>query len=164
MDAVGDSKNRESSEPYRDAPCTVFAADSRSPHSNGNMSRLRSITRLAGDEQTFMLPSLLQLESAMKRAEAIHRKLRGLAAVLKDTAATEHERLNAEAIKTRLEKKLVEDGVAKGDWTEVVFRLGRAAQEVKKATSPPASSRGTSKIAFRLGRTLAEGLKRWRST
>jgi hypothetical protein len=100
----------------------------------------------------------------MKRAEAIHRKLRGLAAVLKDTAATEHERANAEAIKTRLEKKLVEDGVAKGDWTEVVFRLGRAAQGVKKATSPPASSSGTSKIAFRLGRALAEGLKKWRST
>jgi hypothetical protein len=104
------------------------------------------------------------LESAMKRVEAIHRKLRSLGAVLKDTAATEHERANAEAIKTRLEKKLVEDGVPKGDWTDVVFRLGRAAQEIKKATSPPASSSGTSKIAFRLGRTLAEGLKKWRST
>lgn len=100
----------------------------------------------------------------MKRAEAIHRKLRALAAVLKDAAATEHERANAEAIKTRLEKNLAEDGTAKGDWTDLLFRLGRAAQGVKKATSPPASTSGTSKIAFRLGRTLAEGLKKWRST
>lgn len=100
----------------------------------------------------------------MKRAEAIHRKLRGLAAVLKDTAATQHERANAAAIKTRLEKKLVEDGVAKGDWTDVAFRLGRAAQELKKTTSPAASSGGTSKIAFRLGRTLAEALKKLRPT
>jgi uncharacterized FlgJ-related protein len=100
----------------------------------------------------------------MKRVEAIHRKLRSLAAVLKDTAATEHERANAEAIKTRLEKKLVEDDVPKGDWTDVVFRLGRVVQEIKKATSPPASGSGTSKIAFRLGQTLAEGLKKWRST
>jgi len=103
-------------------------------------------------------------KNAMKRVEAIHRKLRSLGAVLKDTAATEHERANAEAIKTRLEKKLVEDGVAKEDWTDVVFRLGRAVQEIKKAKSPPASSSGTSKIAFRLGRTLADGLKKWRST
>jgi hypothetical protein len=44
-------------------------------------------------------------------------------------------RANAEAIKTRLEKKLVEDSVPKGNWTDVVFRLGRAAQEIKKATS-----------------------------
>jgi len=100
----------------------------------------------------------------MKRAEAIHRKLRGLAAVLKDTAATEHERANAEAIKKRLEKKLVEDGVAEGDWTDVLFRLGRAAQGVKQATSPLASSSGTSKIAFRLGKTVAGSLKKWRST
>jgi hypothetical protein len=96
----------------------------------------------------------------MKRVEAIHRKLRGLGAVLKDTAATEHERANAEAIKTRVERKLVEDSVPKGNWTDVVFRLGRAAREIKKGTSPSASSGGTSKIAFRLGRTLAEGLKK----
>jgi hypothetical protein len=100
----------------------------------------------------------------MNRAEAIHRKLRGLAAVIKDTAATGHERANAQAIKMRLEKKLVEEGVAKGDWTDVVFRLGRAAQEVKNATFSPASSGGTSKIAIQLGRTIAAGLKKWRSS
>lgn len=96
----------------------------------------------------------------MNRAEAIHRKLRGLAAVLKDTAATEHERANAEAIKRRLEKKLAEGGVAEGDWTDVLFRWGRAAQGVKKAVSPPASSSGASKIAFQLGQTLASGFEK----
>ena len=100
----------------------------------------------------------------MKPVEAIRRKLRSLAAVLKDAAATEHERANAEALKTRLEKKLKEDGVPKGDWTDVAFRLGRTVQGIKRATSPPPSGRDTSKIAFRLGRTVGEVLKKWRST
>jgi hypothetical protein len=107
---------------------------------------------------------LLRLENPMKPVEAIHRKLRSLAAVLKDVAATEHERANAQALKTRLEKKLTEDGVPKGDWTDVAFRLGRTVQGIKKATSPPPSGNDTSKIAFRLGRTVGEVLKKWRST
>ena len=100
----------------------------------------------------------------MKPVEAIHRKLRSLRRVLKDAAVTEHERANAEVLKTRLERKLLELGYPNGDWTDVVFRLGRKVREIKKATSPPPSSSGTSKIAFRLGRTLGEGLKWWRST
>jgi hypothetical protein len=100
----------------------------------------------------------------MKPIDALHRKLRSLRAVLKDAAATEHERANAETLKTRLEKKLIEEGVPKGDWTDALFRFGRAVKEIKLATSPPPSLRGTSKIAFRLGRTLGEGLKKWRST
>jgi hypothetical protein len=100
----------------------------------------------------------------MKPVEAIHRKLRSLGAVLKDAAATEHERANAEALKTRLEKKLTEEGVPRGDWTDIMFRFGRTVKEIKQATSPPPSLSGTSKIAFRLGRTLGESLKKWRST
>src|SRR5205807_10626042 len=103
-------------------------------------------------------------KSAMKRVEAIHRKLRSLGRVLKDAAITEHERANAEVLKARLEKKLMEQGVPHGDWTDVVFRLGRKVREIKKATSPPPSITGTSRIAFRLGRTLGEGIKKWRST
>jgi hypothetical protein len=99
----------------------------------------------------------------MKPVEAIHRKLRSLRRVLKDAAVTEHERSNAEVLRTRLEKKLIEH-VPNGDWTDVVFRLGRKVREIKKATSPPPSISGTSKIAFRLGRSLGEGLKKWRST
>ena len=43
-----------------------------------------------------------------RSAEAIHRKLRAIAAVLLDPAATEHERANAEGLKVRLEKQLAE--------------------------------------------------------
>jgi hypothetical protein len=100
----------------------------------------------------------------MKPFEAIHRKLRGLGAVVKDAAATEHERANAKALKTSLEKKLGQEGVPTGDWTDVVFRLGRTVRELKAATSPPPPMRGTSKIAFRLGRALRRGLTKWPST
>jgi hypothetical protein len=100
----------------------------------------------------------------MKPVEAIHRKLRGPGAVVKGAAATEHERANAEALKTLLEKKLGQEGVPTGDWTDVAFRLGRTVRELKTATSPPPPSSGTSKIAFRLGRALRQGLKTWRSS
>ena len=102
------------------------------------------------------------METDMNPVAALHRKLQRLGAVLKDPSVTEHERANAEALKARLEKKLTEDGVS-GDWTDSLFRLGRTVQAMKKATSPPPSSSGVSKIAFRLGRTLREGLKKWQS-
>jgi hypothetical protein len=100
----------------------------------------------------------------MKPVEAIHRKLRSLSRVLKDAAVTEHERANAELLKARLERKLLEQGYPNGDWTDVVFRLGRKVREIKEETSSPSSSSGTSKIAFQLGRTFGKGLKWWRST
>jgi hypothetical protein len=96
----------------------------------------------------------------MKPIEAIHRKLRRLGAVVEDAATTEHERANAKALKTLLEKKLRQEGVPTGDWTDVAFRLGRMVREIKTATSPPAPISGTSKIAFRLGRALRQGLKK----
>ena len=96
----------------------------------------------------------------MNAVEAIHRKLRGLGAVLQDSAATEHERANAEALKARLEKKLRQEGVPEGDWTDIVFRLGRTVQGIKKSTSPPSSIPDSSKVAFRLGRALRQGLKK----
>jgi hypothetical protein len=95
----------------------------------------------------------------MKPIEAIHRKLRNLGAVVEDAATTEHERANAKALKTVLEKKLRQEGVPKRDWTDVAFRLGRMVREIKTANSPPPPS-GTSKIAFRLGRALRQGLKK----
>jgi hypothetical protein len=99
----------------------------------------------------------------MNPVEALHRRLQRLGAVLRDPSVTEHERANAEALKTRLEARLTKAGVPKGDWTDVLFRLGRTVQEMKKTTAPPRSSSGAAKIAFRLGRTLREGLKKWRS-
>jgi hypothetical protein len=49
-----------------------------------------------------------------RSAEAIHRKLRAIAAVLLDPAATEHERANAEALKIRLEKQLRQEHFVEG--------------------------------------------------
>ena len=100
----------------------------------------------------------------MTPVEALHRKLQRLGALLKDPSVTEHERANAEALKTRLEARLTKAGVPKGDWTDVLFRLGRTVQEMQKTTAPPPTSSGTSRIAFRLGRGLREGLKKWRSS
>jgi hypothetical protein len=100
----------------------------------------------------------------MTRVEAIHRKLRGLVAVLHDSAVTEYEKANARVLKARLEKKLRQEGVPKGDWTDVAFRVGQTVHALKQSTSPPSSMSGAPKIAFRLGRTLGKGLKKWRGT
>ena len=69
-------------------------------------------------------------------AEAIHRKLKAIAAVLLDPAATEHERTNAEASKIRLEKRLRQEAIREGTRTDITFRVGRAAKEIKQSTSP----------------------------
>jgi hypothetical protein len=90
-------------------------------------------------------------------AAAIRRKLRALAAVLRDRAATESEKSNAEEIKARLEKRLAEEAVSEGQWTDVMFRLG---QEVKEIRSREPSRKGDwTDHAFRLGRML-RGFKR----
>jgi hypothetical protein len=60
-----------------------------------------------------------------RSAEAIHRKLRAIAAVLSDPAATEHERADAETLKMRLEKQIRQETTPEGTWTDIMFRLGR---------------------------------------
>src|SRR5205809_937856 len=108
-----------------------------------------------------------------RTAAAIHRKLRGLAAVFSDPAATEHEKANAERLKARLEEQLPQEpapsepapsevapsGPAPGAaWTNIMFRLGRGMREMK---SPSSSPKGDwTDHAFRLGRMLRRGLKR----
>ncbi len=84
--------------------------------------------------------------------------------MLQDSAATEHERANAGALKARLEKKLRQEGVPEGDWTDSLFRLGRTVQEIKKSTSPPSSMSDSTRVAYRLGRAVRQGLKKWGST
>jgi hypothetical protein len=97
-----------------------------------------------------------------KRFEAIRRKLRAVTAMLRDPAATEHERANAEAVKTRLERQLRIGGTPEGNWTDIVFRLGRAFKKISQPASPPAPKGDWTDNAFRLGRTLRRGIKEWR--
>src|SRR5215471_5323970 len=90
-------------------------------------------------------------------AGSLRRKLRGIAALIKDRSATENERANAEALKARLEQQLREAGVPAGDWTDNAFRLGRWAKEVRESASP-ASPRGDwTDHARGLGKMLRRG-------
>ena len=90
-------------------------------------------------------------------AAAIHRKLRGIAAVLLDPVATEHERTNAEELKLRLEKQLKPEATPEGTRLDIMFRLGRAVKEIKQSTS---SNKDWTDHAFRLGRTLRRRFKK----
>jgi len=92
-----------------------------------------------------------------RSAAAIHRKLRGLAAVFLDPAATEHEKANAKGLKGRLEEQLPQDAKPEGTWNAIMFRLG---QGVKEMTSLPAPKADWTDHAFRLGRMLSKGFKR----
>jgi hypothetical protein len=91
-----------------------------------------------------------------RSAEAIRRKLRALAAVFLDPAATEHEKANAKGLTGRLEKQLGQEATSEGTWTGIMFRLGRG---VKEMTSPSPKGDWTDH-AFRLGRMLRRGFKR----
>ena len=94
---------------------------------------------------------------------SIRRKLRAVAAIIADPAATEHEKANAQALKARLERRLKEAGAPAGDWTDHAFRLGKRAKELRQASSP-ASPRGDwTDNAHRLGKALRQGYKRWLS-
>ena len=102
----------------------------------------------------------MPISESARSAAAIHRKLRALAAVFSDRAATEHEKANAERLKGRLEKQLSEEPTpegAAGTWTGLMFRLGKGVKEIKSAPSPKGD---WTDHAFRLGRMLRSGFKR----
>jgi hypothetical protein len=94
---------------------------------------------------------------------SINRKLRAVAALIADPAATEHERANAQALKARLERRLREAGAPAGDWTDNAFRLGKWAKELKQAASPASPKGDWTDNAHRLGKALRRGYKRWSS-
>jgi hypothetical protein len=96
-------------------------------------------------------------------AAAIRRKLRAIAAVLLDPAATENERANARALKLRLQKRLGRAETAEGTWTGMLFRLGRGVRQIKQikqSTAPPAPKGDWTDNAFRLGRMFRKGFKK----
>jgi len=97
-------------------------------------------------------------------AEAIHRKLRAILALLRDPAATQNEKANAAALKARLETQLKQAGGPEGDWTDAVFRLGKTVREIKQSTLRPAPVGDWTDNAFRLGRVLRKGVKMLRKT
>ena len=90
-------------------------------------------------------------------AEAIRRKLRALAAVFLDPAATEQEKATAERLKGRLEKQLNQEATPQEAWTGIMFRLGRG---VKELTTGPSPKGDWTDHAFRLGRMLRRGFGR----
>ena len=99
----------------------------------------------------------------MSAIEGLRRKLRAIATLAKDPAATEHEKANAEALKTRLEERLRDAGAPAGDWTDNAFRIGRWAKGLRRSASPPSSRGDWTEDAFRLGRALRQGYKKWLS-
>ena len=92
-----------------------------------------------------------------RSVEAIRRKLRALAAVFLDPAATEHEKANAKVLEGRLETQLGEKTTSEGAWTGIMFRLGSGIREI--TSSPPAKGDWTDH-AFRLGRIIRRGIKK----
>jgi hypothetical protein len=116
----------------------------------------------------------MTIRDNVRTAAAIHRKLRGLAAVFSDPAATEHEKANAERLKARLEEQLppeptpIEPGPPEpaptepapgAGWTNIMFKLGRGVRVVK-SSAPPSPKNDWTDHAFRLGRMFRRGLKR----
>ena len=93
----------------------------------------------------------------------VRRKLRAVAAVIADPAATQHEKANAEALKGRLERRLREAGVPAGDWTDTAFRLGKWAGQLKNSSSPASPTGDWTDHAYRLGKALRRSYKKWSS-
>jgi hypothetical protein len=93
---------------------------------------------------------------------AARRKLMALEAVTSDAAATENERANAAALKPRLERRLKEGGAPAGDWTDMLFRLGRRAKKIRKSASAAPVKGDWTDNAYRLGEAVRRGFERWR--
>jgi hypothetical protein len=99
----------------------------------------------------------MPMSENVRSAEAIRRKMRALAAVFLDPAATEHEKANAKMLRKRLETLVSQGATTEGTWTGIMFRLGRSVKEIK---SPPSSKGDWTDHAFQLGRILRRGFKR----
>lgn len=95
--------------------------------------------------------------------EAARRKVRALAALAADAGATEHERANARALKSRLAQQLKDAGALSGDWTDTLFRFGRRVKQIKDDTAPASAKGDWTDSAHRLGKALRRGWKRWSS-
>jgi hypothetical protein len=106
----------------------------------------------------------MRIDAVLGSVEAIRRKLRAVTAVAGDAGATEHEKANAEALKTRLEQRLREAGAPAGDWTDAVFRLGKWTKVMGKSVSPASPKGDWTDHAVRLGKAVRLGYKKWSSS
>jgi hypothetical protein len=98
-----------------------------------------------------------------RSAAAIRRKLRAIAAILSDPAATENERANARTLKMRLQKQLGPEATQEDTWSGLLFRLGRGVRqirEIKQSSSPPKPKGDWTDNAYRLGRMFRKGFKK----
>jgi hypothetical protein len=105
----------------------------------------------------------MQIGGSNGSVESIRRKLRAVAAVISDPAATDHERANAQALKARLERRLRGAGAPAGDWTDNAFRLGRLAKQLRQSSFPASPKGDWTDKAHQLGKALRQGYKRWLS-
>jgi hypothetical protein len=106
----------------------------------------------------------MRIDAVIRSVEAVRRKLRAVTAVAKDAGATEHEKANAKALKTRLEQRLREAGAPAGDWTDNIFRLGKRTKVMSKSVSPASPKGDWTDHALRLGKALRLGYKKWTSS
>jgi hypothetical protein len=106
----------------------------------------------------------MRIDAVIRSVEAVRRKLRAVTAVAEDAGATEHEKANAEALKSRLEQRLREAGAPAGDWTDAIFRLGRQTKVMSKSVSPASPKGDWTDHALRLGKALRLGYKKWSSS
>jgi hypothetical protein len=138
-----------------------MSSNAQQPNDNPVVAMQKRCVRLCSSSGAGFDGRILQMPISKdaRSAGAIHRKLRAIAAVLLDPAATEHERANAETLKIRLEKQIRQEAIPEGTWTDIMFRLGRAVKEIKQSTSPCSRKGDWTDHAFRLGRTLRRGFK-----
>jgi hypothetical protein len=94
----------------------------------------------------------MSLIKHLRSAEAVHRKLREISAMLADPPTTGHEKANAAALKTRLEQQLGKEA-AKAPRTDLMFRLGQTVKNVRQS-APPSPKGDWTDHAFRLGRAF----------
>jgi hypothetical protein len=103
---------------------------------------------------------VMRFGSLRGSVEDFRRKLRAVAAVAEDRAATPHERANARALKARLEQRLRQAGSPAGDWSDNIFRFGKWAGGIRKSTAPAAPKDDWTDTAHRLGKALRRGYRK----
>jgi hypothetical protein len=127
------------------------------------------LARLRCDTDGFHSPAskptsaMMHIGSIKGSVDGLRRKLRAVAAVLRDPAATENEKAVAAALQTRLKRRLRDAGAPKGDWTDQLFRLGRWAKKIGQYSPPGVPEGDWTANAHRLGRALRRSYKSWRS-